>query len=450
MGSTGVSSAPLDVAIVGGGIVGVMTALGLLHRGSGIRVTIYERAADWHEIGAGFAFTGVARACMERIHPGILEVLSRISEKTSSSANTRYWDAFHPRTKEQAQREAESLLFQMPERDLAFWGCVRSHLLLGMTALLPAGVTLFGKELIGYDDKEENDKVLLHFADGSVAEADVVIGCDGIHSSTRKALLGPDHRASRPSYTHTTAFRTMVPISAGIEALGEDKARSGCMHCGPDANMMSYPVMNGTLFNIALFVHEDADFPDPDKMTTVGSRDELERALAGFGPHIVEIAKLFPERPVKWGIFDMAENPAPAYARGRVALAGDAAHACSPFQGIGACIGVEDALVMCEVLDAARARAENGSPQQQSKRLAVELALQAYSRVRMERSQWLVRSSREMGEMYQWRYGPTGRDVERCRAKLEHASRKIWDFDVDKMVAEAKTMVKTGLATTAA
>ena len=51
---------PLDVAIVGGGIIGVMAALGLLRRG--IRVKIYERGADWQEIGAGIGFTEIARS----------------------------------------------------------------------------------------------------------------------------------------------------------------------------------------------------------------------------------------------------------------------------------------------------------------------------------------------------------------------------------------------------
>ncbi|RMZ82269.1 hypothetical protein DV738_g1890, partial [Chaetothyriales sp. CBS 135597] len=430
------TTSSLDVAIVGGGIIGVMTALGLLRRG--LRVAIYERASDWHEIGAGFGFTGVARECMQRIDPAILDVLTRISEKASSSAHTRYWDGFTPQTKEDAALEAASLLWQMPEKDLSFWGCLRSHFLLGMTALLPPGVAHFGKQFVGYEDDSDGDKkssrVVLHFADGSTAEADVLVGCDGIHSSVREQLLGANHPASHPSYTHTVAYRTMVPIDAAIAALGEDKARSGCMHCGPDVNMMSYPVMNGTLFNIAIFAHEDADFPDPVRMTAPGSRDEIERALQHWGPHMRDIATLFPDKLVKWGIFDMAINPAPTYARGRVCVAGDAAHASSPFQGVGACIGVEDALVLCEVLHTAATTAAATTDT-------------AFSQTRIERSQWSVQSSREMGQMYQWRYAPTGRDVHKCKAKLTAASRRIWDFDVDQMVAEAKTRAG-GVATT--
>jgi salicylate hydroxylase len=240
MGEPSTPSQPLDVAIVGGGIVGVMTALGLIHRG--IHVTIYERATELHEIGAGFGFTGIARECMQRIDPAILQTLDRISQKTSSSTNTRYWDAFHPRNKHDAEQESQSLLFQMPERNLSFWGAVRTHLLSGMIALLPEGVLKFEKQLVGYEDDVASDKIVLRFADGSVAEPHVLIGCDGIHSTTRKLLFGADHPASRPKFSHVVAYRTMVPMESGIEALGADKAMSACMHCSPDVNMMSYPV----------------------------------------------------------------------------------------------------------------------------------------------------------------------------------------------------------------
>jgi len=200
--------------------------------------------------------------------------------------------------------------------------------------------------------------------------------------------------------------------------------------------------MNGKLLNIAIFAHDSSGFPDEDRMTAPASRDEVERTVADLSPQMTEIAKLFPEKMVKWGIFDMYEHPAPTYARGLVCIAGDAAHASSPHQGVGACMGVEDALVLAEVLETAQASLVGGS-KEVSRRSVVERALRAFSDVRLERSQWLVRSSREMGDMYQWRYGPTGRDSQRCHAKLEKASQRVWDFDVGEMVSEARDMAST-------
>ncbi|QKX61425.1 uncharacterized protein TRUGW13939_08573 [Talaromyces rugulosus] len=167
-------------------------------------------------------------------------------------------------------------------------------------------------------------------------------------------------------------------------------------------------------------------------MTAPATRQEVERVVAALSPQVGEIASLFPEKMVKWGIYDMYDHPAPKFAQGLVCIARDADHASSPHQGAGACIGAEDALILCEVLNTAQTSMtlNSGLDEQEHEqervifcRSTVERALNAYSETRKERSQWLVRSSREMGEMYQWRYGPTGRDYQRCHEKLEQASR---------------------------
>jgi salicylate hydroxylase len=218
------------------------------------------------------------------------------------------------------------------------------------------------------------------------------------------------------------------------------------------ANNVHVQVLNGTLLNVALFAHEPSEFPNADTMTVPTTRDEIIQVTAGLSPHIGEISRLFPEKSVKWGIYDMFDNPAPDFTRGSVCIAGDAAHASSPYQGAGACMGVEDALVLCEVLEAAqsilsetslRKNEHGGVETSTSDSLVVKQALRAYSMERMERSQWLVQSSREMGDMYQWRHGPTGRDTDQCRNKLAHASRKLWDFDVDRMIVGVREKAHT-------
>ncbi|KAK3304865.1 uncharacterized protein B0T15DRAFT_437576 [Chaetomium strumarium] len=420
----------LEVAVVGGGIVGVVTALGLLHRE--MQVTVYERAAQINEIGAGIAFTGVARECLQRLNPRLLEILSEVGRR-SPRETIRYWDGFHPRTKEAAEREESSLLFEVPEGDLAFWACLRSHLLLGMAAQLPEGTVQFGKQLVNYVDVQGSDRVALAFADGSTAEADVVIGCDGIHSATRKLLLGADHPATKPSYSHKKFFRAIVPFPGAVAALGPDKAHDYCIHLGPDAHMISFPVNNAAMYNIFLAIHDPDDWLDPHAMVAPSTRAEASAALRDWGPHVAEIVNLLPEQLPKYGVFDMAENPAPAYACGRVCIAGDAAHASSPFHGAGAGMGVEDALVLAELL-----------AQVQNLPVAVRLralpaALEAFSAVRRERSQWLVQSSRDMGDILQWRYPATARDSRKIKAEFQRRARKIWDFDVNGMVVEAKT-----------
>ncbi|KAL5002548.1 hypothetical protein BDV10DRAFT_191362 [Aspergillus recurvatus] len=422
---------PLSIAIVGGGIIGLMTALGLLHRNIGT-VTIYERASAWPDIGAAFAFTGIARECMQRLDPAILSALSKVAQR-SPHDKVRYWDGFRPTSKEEAQDPEKSVLFEIEEKNMAYWACLRGVFHAEMASLLPEGVVRFGKRLVAYEDGETGGKVVLRFEDGGVGEADVVIACDGVHSTARKVLLGADHPAANAGYSRKAVYRALVPMPAAIDALGPEKAHVQIAHCGPDAHIVSFPVNNAQIYNVFLFTHDSNEWSHGHTMTVPSSKAEVLSAVENWGPHIKELASLFPEQLSKYAIFDQADHPLPYYAAGRVALAGDAAHASSPFHGAGACMGVEDALVLAELLD--KVQREAGDEEERKRNIRV--ALKTYSDARIERSQWLVKSSREMGDLYEWRYEGIGGDGVKCKAEWEKRSRVIWDFDVQGMVDQA-------------
>ena len=169
------------------------------------------------------------------------------------------------------------------------------------------------------------------------------------------------------------------------------------------------------------------------------SRDEVQKALQNWGPHVTELMTHLPEKVSKWAIFDLADHPAATYASGRVAVAGDAAHASSPFHGAGASMGVEDALVICELLAGLGAGSDDVQPGQ------LAAALRAYSNVRIPRTQWLMASSRQMGDMYQYRYGPTGSDAARIKDEFIQRQRKVWDFDPEEMVEGARVELEKQL-----
>jgi 6-hydroxynicotinate 3-monooxygenase len=80
-----------------------------------------------------------------------------------------------------------------------------------MTAALPPGILEFNKRLSKVDDL--GDKVQLSFADGSVEEADIVIGADGVNSRLREHLLGVEP----PKYTGLIAHRAVfqTPVDSG-------------------------------------------------------------------------------------------------------------------------------------------------------------------------------------------------------------------------------------------
>ena len=184
--------------------------------------------------------------------------------------------------------------------------------------------------------------------------------------------------------------------------------------------------MSGTLLNIAVFAYEEPEFPDRERMTIQVDRTEIQKLFNGWSPPVADIWKLYPEKVVKWGIFDLEANPPPTYAGGRACLVGDSAHASTPYLGVGACTGVEDGLVICTLLESLQAKNLSG----QALKEGVRSALTTYSAARVDRGRWIHHHSRQMGQVYHWRYGPTGRDPERMKAKLEENWGDVVSYDI--------------------
>lgn len=281
-----------------------------------------------------------------------------------------------------------------------------------------------------------------------------VLGADGIHSRTRQLLLGDDNPAAHASFTHQVGYRTVLPISESIEVLGEAKGGSDfCIHTGPNAYVPSYPVslfhltqptssygltnesqkmLDGTekVLNLTTVIYTPEPWSHGEKMVAPATHDEVAKVFQDWSPPIRDLIAKFPEKLMKWGIFDMADHPAPTYASGRVAILGDAAHASTPFLGAGGAMGIEDALAMASAMQIVR-DAETSAA-------TIPAALQAFSAVRLERSQWLVQSSREMGAIFQCRDPSAGSDGNRWRVEAEQRTKKIWEFDVDGMVEQIR------------
>src|SRR5258705_10616737 len=74
-----------------------------------------------------------------------------------------------------------------------------------LVSVLPAGIIHAGKKLVGLD--ERGSRVTLTFEDGDRAEADVVIGADGVHSIVRDTIVGPD----APIHKGRIAYRAVFP-----------------------------------------------------------------------------------------------------------------------------------------------------------------------------------------------------------------------------------------------
>lgn len=248
-------------------------------------------------------------------------------------------------------------------------------------------------------------------------------------------MFGADNPVSHPTYTHKIAYRGLIPMDKAVEAIGEYKAKNQHMHIGPKAHLLHFPVANQTLMNVVAFAPDLEEWADSKTFVAPATRQDVEQVFAGWGPTVRSIASLLPDVLDKWAVFDSADYPVPCYNRGRICIAGDAAHAAAPHHGAGAGVGVEDALCLSTLLEKAVSLLEEDKT---TKAEALKLAFLTFNTIRRQRTQWLVQSSRDVCEIYEWNHPKTGSDTEKCFEEIKRRSHKIWYFDYAEMIREAK------------
>lgn len=130
-----------------------------------------------------------------------------------------------------------------------------------------------------------------------------------------------------------------------------------------------------------------------------------------------------------WALFDSV--PARTYTNGsRICLSGDAAHASTPHQGSGGGMAMEDAFILSNLLGEIQDMAD------------IPAILKAYDINRRPRSQRLVSSSREAGQLYDLELTEPG-DDETLRLDLETRFKWIWEADPDEELADAQKLFRT-------
>lgn len=248
-----VSMKAFDVAIVGGGIAGLTFAIGLLkHK---VPVTIYESAHHFGEIGAGVYFSPNAARAMSGIDPSVTAAFERVATANKHPDLENVWFEFrHGEDSDEAK--AGDLFCRMGwEGAQSHGGVHRAKFLDELIKLIPDGVAQFGKRVTAME--QVGDKVKLTFKDGSKATHDCVVGCDGIHSETRKYILGPNDPAVNAVFSGKYCHRGLVPMDEAVAALGEELATNSQNYVGHHGHLLTFPVEKGKVFNGMFNVHEE-------------------------------------------------------------------------------------------------------------------------------------------------------------------------------------------------
>lgn len=164
--------------------------------------------------------------------------------------------------------------------------------------------------------------VTVRFADNTTADADLVVGCDGIHSAIRSQFL-----ADHPQYSGRIAWRGLIPI-ADVEPWWPLESYSASW-LGIDKHLLTFPVSRNRLLNIVAFVTaEESTLGDlRESWTATGNRDDLAADFADFNPTVRRIIDLMPKNPTKWKLHYRDLLDQWVFFGGKVVLMGDAAHA---------------------------------------------------------------------------------------------------------------------------
>ncbi|KAI1850217.1 hypothetical protein JX266_004075 [Neoarthrinium moseri] len=380
MGDIGHST--ITVAIAGGGIAGLALATGLAKQ-THISVRVYESIPSYQDVGAGLALHRNAIAAMSLVGPELRDAYFEKALSMAADADIEMaTEVILAQGKNKGQKVAEL------GRAKGRMSVARSDLLEGFFACLPKETVVFGKRLTSIREMDGGQRISIGFQDGTSAEADVLIGADGVHSFTRSYLLGPDHPAAAPkNHDAWTIYRTMVSMDEARKHIDSRWCSTVPILLGLRGHVNVIPLNKGTRLSAGIavrgasnpdLVSRDASEPpklNPDKYTDYS--DEAQ-----------QIIRLVVRDPsASWKPAD--HDHAPFYARGRIAVVGDAAHASLPFAGNGAAQALEDAAALTAVF--ARVRFPAGQ---------ADMALRAYDVVRRARSQRVVDLARRLGRIY--------------------------------------------------
>jgi salicylate hydroxylase len=203
------------------------------------------------------------------------------------------------------------------------------------TARAPGQLKL-GHALVGIE--ETGSGIRARFANGDIAEADGLVGAEGVHSVTRKLLWGD----GAPRYTGQLAYRFLVDRARAAPYM---KFGRGAVFIGPGRTFNRYSLRGGALVNCVGIVAHDGW--TADGWAIPATQAELAEAFADWHPDVTGLMSQAGAL-IKWGLFDRA--PLPAWRRGRATLLGDAAHAMLPFLGMGAAMAIEDGMILARAM----------------------------------------------------------------------------------------------------
>jgi salicylate hydroxylase len=355
-------SALPQVIVAGAGIGGIAAALSLSQLG--LRVTVLEQAAELGEIGAGLQLGPNAFAALDALGAGDL-----VRERAVFTERLVMMDAvdcgvvasFEVGEAFRARFGNPYAVIHRADIHAAILEQVRDD---------PNIELVTSCHVVSIDQDERG--VTVTDGAGRRFQADYLIGCDGVKSVAREAVLGDGVRVSGH-----VVYRAVVPVAAMPEEL---RINAPVVWAGPNCHLVHYPLRGGEQYNLVVTFHSR-------EQETWGVTDGSKEEVLSYFTGIAELPRKLLHLPSSWRRWSTADrDPVDNWTRGRITLLGDAAHPMMQYLAQGACMALEDAVTLASAVR----RCDYD----------MEAAFALYQRSRIPRTARVVLSVREMGRLY--------------------------------------------------
>jgi 2-polyprenyl-6-methoxyphenol hydroxylase-like FAD-dependent oxidoreductase len=315
-------------AIVIGGSLGGLLAANMLHS-IGWQVDVYERTGD--DLASRGAGIGT--------HDELFDVLNRLRITVDDSLGVI------PLSRTCLDSAGKPVASIQRPRVLTSW----ARLYRALKDAFPDTAYHFSKTLTHFEDG--GDTAIAYFADGGNAEADLLIGADGLHSSVRRQLF----KEVQPRYAGYVAWRGIVP-EADIPKALRNEIFDHQILCMPEGqNIVAYPVpgldndirpghraynlvwyspvdeagLKDLCTDVSGCYYENGIPPDRVRPELIAAMRALAKEV--LAPQFSQLLALT-DKIYFQAIYDLQS---PNMARGRIALLGDAAFVARPHCAMG-------------------------------------------------------------------------------------------------------------------
>ena len=305
-----------SIIVSGGGIVGQTAAIALSQAGH--KVQMLEKRSSWGAMGAGLALPANATFQLDR-----LGLLSQVREKALEARSISYFTA-----------EGELLCQQgfkgLHYTDSPYLALPHSSLHKVIRENNPIPVAM-GRYINNFEQNDERVEVALD--SGEQLEADLLLVCEGIYSSTRTFWVNP----SPPVDMGLFCWRFLAPSP---QNLGDDPQ----LFLGGKNACLLYPLSADQIYFYAHRADHKLQWCNPEEAVKAlreefaGYNEDVQGVLAGLNSDTNVIARR------------MQVMDSQVWGKGRVLCIGDAAHGCGPILQQGVAQGLEDVAVLTEEL----------------------------------------------------------------------------------------------------